>query len=35
MKFLGSQTIETKRLILHSTEEKDLKELWSIFIMGR
>ena len=27
---LGSKTLETKRLILHKTEEKDLKELWSI-----
>ena len=30
MKKLGSKTIETKRLILHKTEERDLKELWSI-----
>lgn len=30
MKMLGSKTLETKRLILHKTEEKDLKELWSI-----
>ena len=30
MKKLGSKTLETKRLILHKTEEKDLKELWEI-----
>ena len=30
MKQLGSKTIETERLILHKTEEKDLKELWNI-----
>ena len=30
MKYLGSKTLETKRLILHKTEEKDLKELWNI-----
>ena len=30
MKLLGSKTIETERLILHKTEEKDLKEIWNI-----
>lgn len=30
MKLLGSKTLETKRLIMHKTEEKDLKELWNI-----
>ena len=30
MKLLGSKTIETERLLLHKTEEKDLKELWNI-----
>lgn len=30
MKYFGSKTLETKRLILHKTEEKDLKELWNI-----
>lgn len=30
MKYLGSKTLETERLILHKTEEKDLKELWNI-----
>jgi ribosomal-protein-alanine N-acetyltransferase len=30
MNFLGSKTIETERLILHKTEEKDLKILWEI-----
>ena len=30
MKHLGSRTIETERLFLHSTEEKDLKILWEI-----
>ena len=30
MKCFGSKTLETKRLILHKTEEKDLKELWNI-----
>ncbi len=30
MKQLGSRTIETERLLLHKTEEKDLKLLWKI-----
>lgn len=30
MKGLGSKTLETERLILHKTEEKDLKILWNI-----
>ena len=30
MNKLGSKTIETKRLLLHKTEEKDLKEIWGI-----
>ena len=33
MKLLGSKTIETPRLILHKTEEKDLKELWNILCL--
>lgn len=33
MKFLGSKQLETKRLILHKTEEKDLKELWNILCL--
>lgn len=33
MKFLGSKTLETKRLILHKTEEKDLKRIWSILLI--
>ena len=33
MNFLGSKTIETKRLILHKTEERDLKKLWSILLI--
>ena len=32
MKFLGSKTLETKRLLLHKTEEKDLKVLWQILL---
>ena len=30
MNFLGSKTLETERLILHKTEENDLKKLWEI-----
>lgn len=30
MNFLGSKTIETKRLILRATEEEDLKTIWEI-----
>ncbi len=30
MNKLGSKTLETKRLLLHKTKEKDLKEIWSI-----
>ena len=33
MKLLGSKTIETTRLMLHKTEEKDLKELWNILCL--
>ena len=33
MKFLGSKTLETKRLLLHKTEEKDLKILWQILLI--
>ena len=33
MNLLGSKTLETKRLILHKTEEKDLKELWNILLL--
>ena len=33
MKSLGSKTLETNRLILHKTEEKDLKELWNILLL--
>lgn len=33
MKALGSKTLETARLILHKTEEKDLKELWNILLL--
>ena len=33
MELLGSKTIETARLILHKTEEKDLKELWNILCL--
>ena len=30
MKLLWSQPLETERLLLHKTEEKDLKEIWEI-----
>ena len=30
MKLLWSKTLETERLLLHKTEEKDLKRLWEI-----
>ena len=30
MNLLWSKTLETERLLLHKTEEKDLKELWKI-----
>ena len=30
MKDLGSKTLETERLILRKTEEKDLKRLWEV-----
>lgn len=33
MNLLGSKTLETNRLILHKTEEKDLKELWNILLL--
>ena len=32
MKFLGSKTLETERLILRKTEEQDLKQLWTILL---
>ena len=32
MKYLGSKSLETERLFLHKTEEKDLKILWSILL---
>lgn len=32
MKYLGSKTLETDRLVLHKTEEKDLKTLWRILL---
>lgn len=33
MNLLGSKQLETKRLLLHKTEAKDLKELWNILIL--
>jgi len=33
MNYLGSKTLETERLILHKTEEKDLKEIWNILLL--
>lgn len=33
MNFTGSKRLETKQLILHKTEERDLKELWSILCL--
>lgn len=33
MNFTGSKQLETKRLILHKTEARDLKELWSILCL--
>lgn len=33
MKYIGSKELETERLILHKTEEKDLKELWNILLL--
>ena len=33
MNQLGSKTLETNRLLLHKTEEKDLKELWNILCL--
>ena len=33
MNQLGSKTLETDRLILHKTEEQDLKELWNILLL--
>ena len=32
MNYLGSKTLETERLILRKTEEKDLKPLWEILL---
>lgn len=34
MKFLGSKTIETNRLILRATEEEDLKPIWEILCIA-
>lgn len=33
MNFTGSKQLETKRLILHKTEARDLKELWNILCL--
>lgn len=33
MNYLGSKSLETERLFLHKTEEKDLKELWNILLL--
>ena len=33
MKYLGTKKLETERLILRKTEEKDLKELWNILLI--
>lgn len=33
MNYLGSKDLETERLLLHKTEEKDLKELWNILCL--
>ena len=33
MNYLGSKTLNTERLILHKTEEKDLKILWEILLI--
>ena len=33
MNLLGSRTLETNRLILRKTEEKDLKELWNLLLL--
>lgn len=33
MNLLWSKTLETERLLLHKTEEKDLKELWEILLI--
>lgn len=33
MKYTGSKTLETKRLLLHKTEERDLKEIWNILLL--
>lgn len=33
MNYLGSKTLETKRLLLHKTEQRDLKELWNILCL--
>ena len=32
MKLSWSKTLETERLLLHKTEEKDLKKLWEILM---
>lgn len=34
MKLLWSKSLETERLLLHKTEEKDLKKLWEILCIG-
>ena len=33
MKYLGTKNLETERLILRKTEEKDLKVLWNILLI--
>ena len=33
MNYIGSKPLETPRLLLHPTEEKDLKELWNILLL--
>lgn len=34
MELLWSKTLETERLLLHKTEEKDLKKIWEILCIG-
>ena len=33
MNYIGSKDLETERLYLHKTEEKDLKDLWNILLL--
>lgn len=33
MNYIGSKNLETERLYLHKTEEKDLKDLWNILLL--